>query len=78
MRRVEDLHDQRDRGGSRPDEVPRDGRLGEAGVPARQHGSQPLAGGAGQPRPPRPLWRAVDVAVPINLPVVVEAPHVMR
>jgi len=33
MRRVEDLHDQRDRGGRRQDEVPRDGRLGEAGIP---------------------------------------------
>ena len=55
--RVEDLHDQGDRGGCRQDQVSRGGRLGEAGIPARQHGPQLRVWGGGQPRPPRPLGR---------------------
>jgi hypothetical protein len=40
MRRVEELHDHRDRSGCRQDEVSRGGRLGEADIATREQGPQ--------------------------------------
>src|SRR6185437_10754623 len=40
VRRVKDLHDQRDRGGGRKDQVPRGGRLGEADIPPGKQRAQ--------------------------------------
>src|ERR671912_2557226 len=58
MRRVEQLHNQRDRGRGRQDQLSRGGRLGEAHIPTRQHRPQPRLRGGGQPRPPGPLRRS--------------------
>jgi hypothetical protein len=58
MRRVEELHDHRDRSGCRQDEVSRGGRLGEADIATREQGPQWRLRCGGHPRPPGPLRRS--------------------